>query len=66
MRPPEVYTVTEDETMKTLLAHPTAQDKTPSTVGITPKGIRWGAQREPGKPLRVYALLVKPAPKSDK
>jgi hypothetical protein len=60
------FTVTKEKmTMKTLLAHPTANDKTPSTS--TAKGIKWGAQREPGKPLRVYALLVKPsAPKADK
>jgi hypothetical protein len=52
-------------TMDTLLAHPTAADKTPKT--LTAKGIKWGAQREPGKPLRVYVLLVKPsAPKADK
>lgn len=52
-------------TMDTLLAHPTAADKTPKTS--TAKGIKWGAQREPGKPLRVYVLLVKPsAPKADK
>ena len=51
--------------METLLAHPTASDKTPKTS--TAKGIKWGAQREPGKPLRVYVLLVKPsAPKADK
>jgi hypothetical protein len=52
-------------TMETLLAHPTANDKTPKT--LTAKGIKWGVQREPGKPLRVYVLLVKPsAPKADK
>ncbi len=51
--------------MKTLLAHPTANDKAPNTS--TAKGIKWGAQRELGKPLRVYVLLVKPtAPKADK
>ena len=51
--------------MKTLLAHPTTSDKTSNTS--TAKGIKWGAQREPGKPLRVYVLLVKPsAPKADK
>ena len=55
----------ESMTMETLLAHPTASDKTPKTS--TAKGIKWGAQREPGKPLRVYVLLVKPsAPKADK
>lgn len=51
--------------MDTLLAHPTAADKTPKTSNA--KGIKWGVQREPGKPLRVYVLLVKPAaPKADK